>query len=258
MNLKTKDNGHPRLIRALVAALNEHFDQQPAEAVLRWGLETFAPRVALGTGFGPSGVVLCHMVSQIQPNATIFYLDTELLFPETYSLRDRLEAELGICFTRVHCGLSLEEQERQWGRALWQQCPDDCCRLRKVEPLRRFLADKDIWITGVRRDQSPTRSGVQMLEWSVANDVVKLNPLANWTATEVWAYIERHRLPFNPLHRRGYPSIGCWPCTRPVAPGEDPRAGRWAGSAKLECGIHLDRNGGCRLPSRSGGGQGRR
>jgi phosphoadenosine phosphosulfate reductase len=115
-----------------------------------------------------------------------------------------------------------------------------CCQLRKVIPLRRFLADKRAWMTGIRREQSPTRANTRLVEWNVANQVLKINPLAAWSETQIWDYIRAHELPFNPLHERGYPSLGCVPCTRAIAPGEDQRAGRWFGYDKLECGIHVE------------------
>jgi phosphoadenosine phosphosulfate reductase len=228
---------------ANLAPLNRRFEKLPAADVLRWGLTTFADDIVLSTGFGPSGIVLMHMVSQIRPKTAVFYLQTNLFFPETLALRDELSERLGLQFTEVHSGLSLNEQAHQFGAALWQRNPDLCCRLRKVEPLRRYLADKKAWITGIRRDQSPTRCQTQIVSWDNANHLVKLCPLAGWTQDQVWAYIEQHDLPTNILHEEGYPSIGCMPCTRPVTAGEAERAGRWAGTEKLECGIHIQPDG---------------
>lgn len=209
------------------------------EDVLRWGFDTFGGDLALATGFGPSGVVLMHLTARLRPDATVFYLDTDLHFEETYRLRDELAARLGLTFTRVAAELTLDEQAAAHGPALWEREPDRCCALRKVLPLRRFLATRRAWATGLRRDQAATRLHTSVLEWDYANDLVKLNPLAHWTDEEIWAYIQVYELPYNALHDQGYPSIGCWPCTRPVQPGEDPRAGRWSGRAKTECGIHL-------------------
>lgn len=224
------------------AALKEVSDQletaHPSE-ILRWGVEHFAPKLALSTGFGPEGVVLMHLLSQIAPETTVFYLDTDLLFEETYELRDKLTARLGIQFTRIHSGISLEAQASEFGPALWSRNPDQCCNLRKVVPLRRFLATQKAWITAIRRDQTANRASAGLVEWDKANGLVKLNPLANWTNKKVWAHVMEHNLPYNPLHDQGYPSIGCWPCTKAVAAGADPRSGRWAGLEKTECGIHL-------------------
>lgn len=218
---------------------NDAFEGRTPRDILQWGLETFSPDVAMATGFGPSGIVLAHYLAGLNPKTTIFYLETDLLFPETYALRDALAERLGITFIPVHAGVSLERQAEEQGPALWARNPDRCCFIRKVLPLRRFLADKSAWITGLRRDQAPSRANTGIVEWDAANGLVKLNPLAAWTKGEVWRYIHVHDLPYNRLHDEGYPSIGCMPCTRPVASGEGVRAGRWAGFVKTECGIHL-------------------
>ncbi len=218
---------------------SDRFEGRPPEELLRWGLETFAPDIALATALGPEDVVLMHLISQIRPETTMFYLDTDVLFAETYALRDELEARLDVRFTRVPASLSLEQQASEHGEALWSHDPNLCCQLRKVVPLRRFLASQRAWITGIRRDQTPFRANAPLVEWDDANGLVKFNPLASWTSEQVWAHIYGHELPYNPLHDQDYPSIGCIPCTRSVAPGQDPRAGRWDGLGKTECGIHL-------------------
>lgn len=221
-------------------ALSERFEQRTPEEILRWGYETFGEGMVMGTGFGYSGVALMHLVSTVQPGATVFYIDTELLFPETYSLRDRLAEELDVNIVRVGPALSLDEQEEVHGPELWTRNPDQCCFLRKVLPLQQYLSDKEAWVTALRRDQAPTRAGTEIVEWNASNEVVKINPIAGWTASEVWAYIHAHDLPYNPLHDEGYPSIGCVPCTEPVSNGDGERAGRWYGRAKTECGLHLE------------------
>jgi phosphoadenosine phosphosulfate reductase len=213
----------------------------PLERVLAFALDTFAPGIALATSFGPQSIVLMHRIARLRPETTVFYLDTELLFPETYALRDELAARLGLTFTRLTAELSVDEQARYFGPQLWASQPDQCCLLRKVLPLRRFLASKRAWITGVRRAQSASRAESRVIEWDRGNGLVKLNPLAHWSAERTWRYLREHGLPYNPLHDEGYPSIGCTPCTRPVAPGADPRSGRWHGFEKTECGIHLGR-----------------
>lgn len=233
----------PTWFPANLASINRRFERLSAKDVLRWGLTTFTEDIVLATGFGPSGIVLMHMVSQLRPQTAVFYLQTGLFFPETLALRDQLSDRLGLPFIEVHSGLSLNEQAHQFGPNLWERNPDLCCRLRKVEPLRRFLADKKAWISGIRRDQSPTRRLTQVVAWDNANHLLKLNPLAAWTQAQVWDYIREHHLPTNLLHDEGYPSIGCMPCTRPVSAGDDERAGRWAGSEKLECGIHIQPDG---------------
>jgi phosphoadenosine phosphosulfate reductase len=223
--------------------LSKRFDRQHPREVLRWGLTTFGKDLALATGFGPSGVVLLHLISRMRNKATVFYLQTDLLFPETLALRDRLAGQLGIQFTEIQPDLSLEEQAQEYGAKLWTRDPDLCCRLRKVEPLRRFLAGKKAWVTAIRRDQSPMRASTRVVDWDRANGLLKISPLAGWSRDQVWAYLREQDLPYNSLHDQGYPSIGCYPCTRPVAAGGTERAGRWVGTGKLECGIHVQPDG---------------
>jgi len=221
-----------------LAGVADTLDGAPLEEILRWSLESFLPGICLATSFGPQSIVLMHQIARLRPETTVFYLDTDLLFPETYALRDELARSLGLEFTRVRPELTVEAQARAHGPRLWSHEPDRCCRLRKVLPLRRFLADKRAWITGIRNGQSRTRAAAALVQWDEANSAVKLNPLIRWTKQQVWDYIREHRLPYNPLHERGFPSIGCQPCTRTVQPGEDTRAGRWRGFDKTECGIH--------------------
>ena len=222
-----------------IKQVNATLEGSLPETVLRWGFENFAPSIVLATGFGPEGIVLMHLVSQIRPETIVFYLDTDLLFAHTYELRDELVRRLGIRFERVHSGISLPEQALRHGDKLWERDPDTCCHIRKVIPQRQFLVNYSAWITGIRRDQTVFRANTGLVEWDYANKMVKLNPLAAWTSDRVWDHIHENRLPYNPLHDYGYPSIGCWTCTKSVAPGDDPRSGRWSGNVKIECGIHL-------------------
>ena len=221
-----------------VQQASDRFREQPPQHLLRWTLDTFGEDAVMGTGFGYSGVSLMHMLSEVAPGATVFFLDTDLLFAETYRLQETLDKRLDLNITRVPSSLSLDEQEAEHGPALWERDPDQCCFLRKVKPLRRYLADKRSWITAIRRDQSSARVGTDLVEWNTTHDVVKVNPLAYWTTDDVWRYIHTRDLPYNPLHDAGYPSIGCIPCTAPVSEEDDERAGRWAGSSKTECGLH--------------------
>jgi len=225
----------PRLRR-----ISECFRGSSPEVVLAWGLEYFGPRICLATSFGPQSTVLMHLVSRLRPETTIFYLDTGLLFDETYDLRDELEQRLKLRFVRVATDLSVAEQTRQHGAKLWARQPDVCCHLRKMLPLRKFLADKSAWVTGIRRRHTPNRGTANLAEWDAGNGLVKLNPLIHWSDDKVWTYLDRHDLPTNPLHDQGYPSIGCRPCTVAVGKGADPRSGRWSGLDKTECGIHLN------------------
>lgn len=208
------------------------------EVILRWAIEAFGAEVALATGFGAEGCVLVSMLAGIDCGARIFYLDTDLLFPETYALRDNLEARYGVHFEQRRSALSLNEQAAWHGERLWERRPDECCRLRKVEPLREMLSGLHAWITGIRRDQSSSRAAASIVERDAQFGLIKINPLASWTAEDLWNYIVEHEVPYNSLQDRGYGSIGCVPCTTPIQIGEDPRAGRWRGTSKTECGIH--------------------
>lgn len=209
------------------------------EEVLRWAFAEFGSDVAISSAFGAEGMALIDMAAAIQPNFRLFTIDTEFLFPETYNLMDRLERRYGVRIERVYSLLSPEEQEKQNGPALWSRNPDQCCNLRKVEPLRRKLTELRAWITGIRRDQTSFRAGARKIEWDSTFGLVKVNPIADWSTKQVWRYLLDHKAPYNPLHDRNFPSIGCTHCTRAVQLGEDPRAGRWSGFAKTECGLHV-------------------
>ncbi len=233
-----------------LARIAESLEGAPLEQVLRWGLDTFGSAICLATSFGPQSIVLLHQISRLRPATTVFYLDTDLLFPETYALKDELARRFGLQFTRVTPELSVEQQSDLHGPKLWAREPDRCCHLRKVAPLRRFLADKKAWITGIRNGHSHSRAQLPIIEWDQNNQVVKLNPMIRWKSQEVWDYLRTHDLPSNPLHQLGFPSIGCQPCTRAVRPGEDPRAGRWPGFDKTECGIHHSHSGILHIPKK--------
>jgi phosphoadenosine phosphosulfate reductase len=219
-------------------AVSDGFEEASPEDVLRWAIEEFDPDVALATGFGAEGCVLVSMLSAIGSGTRIFYLDTDLLFPETYALRDQLEERYGVRFERRATTLSVSDQAAQYGERLWEREPDLCCRLRKVEPLRETLKGLRAWVTAIRRSQSAERARTGFVEWDRKFGLIKINPLAAWSMRDVWHYIAKHDVPYNPLHDQGYPSIGCVPCTTPVQIGEAPRAGRWRGTDKSECGIH--------------------
>ena len=219
-------------------AVSDEFEGAAPEAVLRWAVEEFGDEVALATGFGVEGCVLVDALARVERGARIFYLDTDLLFPETYELMERLRARYGVRFERRVPSLSLKEQSAGHGPRLWERRPDECCRLRKVEPLREMLAGLRAWVTAIRREQTPARARAGVVERDAKFGLVKINPLAAWTARDVWSYVIEHDVPYNPLHDLNYASVGCVPCTTPVRIGEDPRAGRWRGTAKTECGLH--------------------
>jgi phosphoadenosine phosphosulfate reductase len=209
-----------------------------AEEIIRWGLSQFQPSVAIASSFGAEDVVLIDLATRIQPAFRVFTLDTDFLFPETYALIDQIERQYGVQIERARSRYTPGEQAAAFGDALWSREPDKCCNLRKVEPLTQKLAGLSAWITGIRRDQAPTRANAKKLEDDKKFGLVKLNPLADWTWDQVWDYIRAHNVPYNPLHDRNYPSIGCTYCTRQVQAGEDMRAGRWSGFQKTECGLH--------------------
>jgi phosphoadenosine phosphosulfate reductase len=226
-----------------VTELNERFSRQGTEEILAWGWERFGARAAIGTSFQGAGLVMMHLAKQRGLPFPVFTLDTGLLFPETLALKRRLEEFFGLTIEPLEPDLTLEEQADMNGPELWKRNPDLCCTIRKVLPLRDKLCDLDCWITGLRRQQSDTRSAIGIVELYVfdegsGRDIVKLNPMANWTRDAVWNYLRQHQIPYNPLHDRGYGSIGCQPCTRKTANGENERAGRWTGFNKVECGIH--------------------
>jgi phosphoadenosine phosphosulfate reductase len=216
---------------------NDLVNESP-EATLRWAIGEFGSDVALATGFGAEGCVLIHMLALIDKGARIFYLDTDLLFSETYKLLEQLEARYEVRFERKWAGLTLGAQASQYGEALWERQPDLCCSLRKVEPLQEVLRGLQAWMTGIRRDQSTSRSTARIVERDRKFDLIKINPLATWSETDVWSYIKKYDVPYNPLYKSGYSSIGCTPCTTVVQIGEHARAGRWRGKVKTECGLH--------------------
>jgi len=204
-----------------------------ADEVVRWALDRFHPQIALACSFQQEESVLLDLLFADRPEARVFALDTHVLFPATYSLWTSTEERYGTTIERFE-GPTLAEQAAEHGDELWARDPNACCAIRKVEPLSRALSGLDAWITGVRREQSPTRAGTRKVEWDVRHGLWKISPLADWTDRDVWRRINERDLPYNPLHDQGYASIGCTHCTLPGAG----RAGRWAGDDKTECGLH--------------------
>lgn len=206
--------------------------------ILRWGVETFYPRLTMATAFGPEGCVLLHMLAEIEPKVRVFNLDTGYQFAETLQLRDKIADRYGIEVELIRPDTTVEEYERRHGGPLYGTQPDQCCHDRKLVPLHRAVAGYGAWISSIRADQSSHRARADVVGWDAKFGLVKINPLLSWTHRDVWAFVVTNNVPYNPLHDQGYPSIGCWPCTRTVQPGDDERAGRWAGQAKTECGLH--------------------
>ena len=229
-----------------VEELNARFGDAQPQDILAWGMRTFHPRIALAASFGAEDVVLIDMLQRIDAEARVVTLDTLRLPTETYDLMGRIRARYTLDIQAFHPDLAaVNKLVRERGYNCFYASVDNrqaCCGVRKVEPLARALAGLDAWIAGLRRDQAASRADVQPVAIDEAHGIFKLNPLAAWTSDQVWAYIREHDVPYNQLHDRGYPSIGCEPCTRAVAPGEDARAGRWwweQDSSTKECGIHV-------------------
>jgi phosphoadenosine phosphosulfate reductase len=212
-------------------------ESMTAEESLVWAFEQFGDRMCLTCSWQRQSSALVHMVSELGLDIPIVELDTQLFFRETYETRDRLVERYGLTLIQPHV-ITVAEQHTQEGPNLWERDPDRCCHIRKVEPLERALKNFDSWVTGIRREQALTRADAQRVEWSERYQVWKIQPLVDWDAKRLQAYIYVNEIPYNPLHDAGYPSIGCIPCTRPIVVGEDERAGRWTGADKIECGIH--------------------
>jgi phosphoadenosine phosphosulfate reductase len=218
-------------------AVAAELEGRTAAEALEWSFENFGERLYIACSFQKTTSVMVDLAAKVNPQARFFYLDTDVLFPETYETRDALAARYGIEFDRFH-NLTIAEQARLHGDELWRRNPDACCGLRKVEPMRDALSDVDCWVSGIRREDSQTRARAPKFGWDKRFDLWKLNPLADWSERDVWNYINENRIPYNELHDRGYPSIGCTHCTQPVGPGQPARSGRWAGVSKSECGIN--------------------
>ena len=206
---------------------------------MRWAADRFAPRLTFATSLGIEDCLVTDLIARAKLPVDLFTLDTELLFPETYALWKRIEEKYGVTIKAVKPARTVAEQASAEGPALWTREPDRCCDLRKMRPLGATLANYDAWITAIRRDQTPERANAPVVGWDGRFGLVKINPLVRWTSDQVRAYVAEHEVPYNPLHDRNYPSIGCMPCTSPVMPGEDSRSGRWRGQEKTECGLHL-------------------
>ncbi len=221
--------------------LKRRFEGSEPENILSWAWDNFGKRAAIGTSFQGAGLVVMHLSKQMGLQFPVFTIDTGLLFKETLLLKEKLEQFFEIKIVVLKPSISVSEQAKIYGDTLWKSDPDLCCTIRKVIPLQNHLAQLDCWITGLRRQQSQTRSGISIVEVYQLNsnqDIVKLNPLANWDRTSIWDYIRKHNIPYNELHDKGYRSIGCTPCTSVTVSEENERAGRWIGFQKTECGIH--------------------
>jgi len=222
-----------------IASVNQQLADATPEEALRWAVDRFGDKLTMATAFGAEGCCLIHMLAEIDPGIRIFNLETGYQFPETLQLRERIKERYGIEVEFVRPETTVAEYEVEHGGPLYRLRPDQCCHDRKLQPLRRAVVGYEAWISAIRRDQTSHRAAAGVVQWDAKFNLVKVNPLLTWTRTDVWNFILKHDIPYNPLHDQGYPSIGCWPCTAAVGEGEDERAGRWAGSVKKECGLHV-------------------
>jgi phosphoadenosine phosphosulfate reductase len=209
------------------------------QEILRWAWDTYGSKLAMATAFGAEGCAIIAMLSEITKDIYLFNLDTGYQFPETLETRQRLIDKYGIPVHLVSSEQSVADMEKEHHGPIYGTNPDLCCHIRKVVPLEKAIKGYDAWISAIRRDQTPQRAKAAIVGWDKKFNLVKINPLANWTKKDLWDYIIKNDVPYNPLHDQGYPSIGCWPCTRAIGAGEDDRSGRWAGQAKKECGLHV-------------------
>jgi phosphoadenosine phosphosulfate reductase len=226
-----------------VRALADRFEREDPESILQWALET-VDRIAVASAFQAEGTCVLHMASRIRPDVPVLFLETGFHFPETLTFRNRLTERLSLNVIELRGGHTPETQAAAFGDRLYERDPDLCCHLNKVVPFTRALHDYDAWVTALRRDSAPTRANTPILEryeLEPGRPMLKVNPVARWSRDEVWRYLAEHDLPHNPLYDRGFAQIGCAPCTRAIRAGEDERAGRWDGSAKVECGLHSHR-----------------
>ncbi|OEC02977.1 phosphoadenosine phosphosulfate reductase [Lysinibacillus sphaericus] len=207
--------------------------------VLRWSYAQYGDEIVYACSFGIEGIVLIDLISKVKPNATIVFLDTDVHFKETYDTIERVKAnypQLTIILQKPK--LTLEEQKTQYGDELWKSNPNQCCDIRKIKPLHEALSGAKAWISGLRREQSPTRQQTNFINRDEKFKSIKICPLIHWSWKDIWRYVSKHNLTYNPLHDQGYPSIGCEHCTQPAFTLDDLRAGRWQGTGKTECGLH--------------------
>jgi len=223
-------------LREIVTNVGAELELAPAEIIIEWAVATFGTRFCVTSSM--SDAVLSHLAAKVAPGIDVVFLDTGYHFAETIGTRDAVAHTLDINLINITPVQSVDEQDEQYGPKLYERNPDLCCKLRKVQPLTDGLAAYDAWATGLRRAETHNRVIAPVVGWDDKKQKVKVSPLARWSDGEIDKYIQEQGILVNPLQYDGYPSIGCWPCTRRVAPGEDPRSGRWAGSNKTECGIH--------------------
>lgn len=232
-----------------LAAESQRLESATPDEILAWAHERYAPGLAMGTAFGPEGCLLLSLLPKLAPTTYVFNLDTGYQFQQTLDLKDRIVEKYGIEIDMLQPELSVPDYEALHGGPLYKTDPDRCCHDRKIKVLQRAAVGRTAWMSGIRRDQSAVRAKQPIVAWDRKFHLVKISPLANATKQGIWTRLLKEGVPYNPLHDEGYPSIGCWPCTQAVTPGAngaeegDERAGRWAGKAKTECGLHTDGSG---------------
>jgi phosphoadenosine phosphosulfate reductase len=227
---------NPEELRSIVEHVGAELELAPAADIVEWAVATFGARFCVTSSMGDA--VLSHLASTVAPGVDVVFLDTGYHFAETIGTRDAVEATLPVTMLSITPVQTVAEQDATYGKDLFARDPDLCCQLRKVQPLQEALTEYDAWATGLRRAETHNRVIAPVVGWDEKKQKVKVSPLARWSDEDVERYIQENGVLVNPLQYDGYPSIGCWPCTRRVAPGEDARSGRWAGMAKTECGIH--------------------
>lgn len=228
----------PPAVREDLARASRELETASPPEIIRWAADRFGARLTMATAFGPEGCLILHWIAAVAPGTHVFNLDTGYQFPETLALRERIRERYGIEVVLERPDLAVPDYEKLHGGPIYRTDPDRCCGDRKLAVIRRVLGGFAAWMSGIRRDQSPDRAAAPIVGWDHKFGVVKVSPLANWTKAMVWDTIVRENVPYNPLHDKGYVSIGCQPCTRAVGGDEDERAGRWSGTAKTECGLH--------------------
>jgi phosphoadenosine phosphosulfate reductase len=224
-------------LRTVASEAAEKLEEATPQEILRWAVETFGDRFCVSSSMGDG--VLSSLAASVKPGVDVLFLDTGYHFPETIGTRDAVDLVYDVNVRTLLPLLTVNEQDAQHGKDLFSTDPDRCCAMRKVEPLNRALADYDAYASGIRRDEAESRAGTPVVEFDEKRGKVKVNPIARWTQDDVDAYVEENGILVNPLAFDGYPSIGCAPCTHRVAEGEDPRSGRWKGTQKTECGLHV-------------------
>ena len=233
---RRRDDRYPGDLQHLAEVAGKELEDAPAHEIVRWAAQVFGERIAVTSSMADA--VVAHLVSEVKPGVDVLFLNTGYHFAETIGTRDAVAASYDVNVIDIGPAMSIAQQDIAFGKDLWARDPDRCCALRKVAPLNNAMRDYDAWITGLRRDETPARADTPVVSWDASRGKVKICPIARWTADDVDAYVAAHGILLNPLLMDGYDSIGCRPCTRRVAAGEDSRAGRWAGSSKTECGLH--------------------